>query len=100
MNKKAQIINLIQEALEDIKDIIGETINTNNPETKLFGQDSAIDSMAMVALVISFEGKINSKFDSSIVLANEKAVSMKNSPFKTINSLADYAIELLEQNHE
>lgn len=60
-------------------------------ETRLYGKDGLLDSMALVSLVMSLEQEIAEKFGAEISLADDKALSQKNSPFRTIGSLVTYA---------
>ena len=46
--------------------------------------------------MVSLEQTINEKYNKEITVANEKAMSRKNSPFKTVESLAKYIEELLK----
>ena len=97
MTKKEEILNLIYDSMDQIIDMIDNSENfQKKPTTALYGKDSALDSMATVGLVIALEEKVNQVFNKSLTLANEKAVSLKNSPFRTVDSLADYIIELLK----
>jgi acyl carrier protein len=61
------------------------------PDTRLFGKDGLLDSMALVSLVMSLEQEIAERFGAEIALADEKALSQKHSPFRTIGSLVSYA---------
>jgi acyl carrier protein len=65
-----------------------------NPEAVLFGANS-LDSLGIVRFIILVEEKIEEVTDLELTLANEKAMSRKNSPFKTLQTLADYVKELL-----
>jgi acyl carrier protein len=64
-----------------------------SPETRLFGANGLLDSLALVALVIAVEQAIEDKFAMVIELADDKALSQKNSPYRTIGSLATYATQ-------
>jgi acyl carrier protein len=44
------------------------------------------------------EQNIEDEFDVSITIADEKAMSQKRSPFRTIGTLADYIDMLLREN--
>jgi len=61
------------------------------PDTRLFGKEGLLDSMALVSLVMSLEQEIAEQFGAEIALADEKALSQKHSPFRTIGSLVSYA---------
>jgi len=61
------------------------------PETQLFGDGGVLDSMALVSLVIAVEQAIEEKYGVGVALADEKALSQRSSPYRTIASLAAYA---------
>jgi acyl carrier protein len=65
-------------------------------DVRLFGQDGLLDSMALVSLVVSLEQLIEEKYGVPIALADEKALSQRSSPYRTIGSLAAYAAGELE----
>ena len=67
-------------------------------ETRLLGKSSKLDSFGLVNLIILVEEKLNDKFDRSITLADERAMSQDHSPFRSVQSLADYAYTLLSEN--
>ena len=60
------------------------------PETKLLGPESVLDSMRLVTLIVTTEREIQEAFGVALTLADERALSMKESPFRSIQSLADY----------
>ena len=61
------------------------------------GRGSVLDSLGIVNFLISIEQELEDEFDLTITIADEKAMSKKNSPFKTIASLANYIEELLDK---
>jgi hypothetical protein len=67
---------------------------SKTPATRLLGPQSVLDSLHLVSLLISIEREIEDMFGVAPTLANERALSMKESPFRTIESLASY-IEVL-----
>jgi acyl carrier protein len=60
------------------------------PETRLLGSQSVLDSMHLVSLIIAIEREVEDTFGVALTLADERALSMKESPFRSIQSLADY----------
>jgi acyl carrier protein len=60
------------------------------PETRLLGSQSVLDSMHLVSLIITIEREVEDAFGVALTLADERALSMKASPFRSIQSLADY----------
>ncbi len=67
-------------------------------DTALFGQKAVIDSIGLVTIIVGTEQKIEEELRESITLADERAMSQKNSPFLTIGTLADYITNLINGN--
>lgn len=93
---KEKIKKLIKESLDEIKD-------TNNLDfevseaTVLLGENSVMDSFDFVSFVATLEEKLSDEFGKEITLVSEKAFSKKYSPFKNIDRITDYVIELLNE---
>jgi acyl carrier protein len=60
------------------------------PESRLLGSQSVLDSMHLVSLIVAIEREVEDMFGVALTLADERALSMKESPFRSIQSLADY----------
>jgi acyl carrier protein len=60
------------------------------PETRLLGSQSVLDSMHLVSLLVTVEREMEDAFGVALTLADERALSMNASPFRSIQSLADY----------
>jgi acyl carrier protein len=60
------------------------------PETRLLGSQSILDSLHLVSLIVTIEREVEDAFGVALTLADERALSMKASPFRSIQSLADY----------
>ncbi len=60
------------------------------PETRLLGSQSVLDSMHLVSLIVTIEREVEDAFGVALTLADERALSMKASPFRSIQSLVDY----------
>lgn len=67
-----------------------------NEETGIYGSSGRLDSMGLVSLLVAVEQAVEDEFDIEIAIANARAMSQKNSPFKTVGSLADYVTELVK----
>jgi acyl carrier protein len=59
-------------------------------ETRLFGQTAILDSMGLVNLIVEVEQNLEDEYDVTVVLADERAMSQKHSPFRSVGSLVDY----------
>jgi hypothetical protein len=51
--------------------------------------------MQLVSLIVTTEREIEDAFGVTLTLANDRALSMKTSPFRSIQSLADYIALLI-----
>lgn len=93
-----KIEKIISKALKEINEEL-ENENLNNPdkETRLYGGSGALDSLALVYLITDLEERISDEFDNDIILADEKAMSQRTSPFRNVESLTIYIQKLLEE---
>ena len=89
---KTILLNSITEYVEDT----GTELNVDE-KIRLVGQNASVDSLGLVAILASFEAEVNDSFDPDILLVNEKAMSMQRSPFRSVSSLVDYAVSLLQE---
>ncbi len=92
-----KIENIICETLVELNEEL-ENKNFENPtsKTKLYGTNG-MDSLALVSFITDLEERISDEFDKDIVLADEKAMSAKTSPFRSVESLTIYIKSLLEE---
>ena len=70
------------------------------PEETLFGDGGVLDSLGLVNLITMIEEHVEDEFDVTVTLADEKAMSRKKSPFRTVGSLIAYVSELLEEHQD
>ncbi len=93
-----KIEKIVCEALKEInEELENEAFVSPNSKTKLYGGSGAMDSLALVSFVADIEEKISDEFEKDIVLADEKAMSQKTSPFRSVESLSLYIKKLLEE---
>ena len=91
-----EIKNIVFETLRAIGEIedIPALLNPTH-ETKLLGGNGHLDSMGIVLLVSELEVEISDKLGSDIVLADDRSMSRRTSPFRSVGSLCSYVDELL-----
>ena len=82
-----------QVALDDRREVYPRGVQAKVRGLQTHGQPVALalDSMALVSLVIAVEQAIEEKYGVAVALADEKALSQRSSPYRTVNSLAAYA---------
>jgi acyl carrier protein len=64
-----------------------------NEDTRLIGPDAVVTSLGLVSLIVGLEQALDDEFGVSIILADERAMSLRHSPFRTVGTLATYACE-------
>lgn len=65
------------------------------PGAPVFGPDSPLDSLGLVALLLDIEDALSDR-GCPVVLSDERAVSQKRSPFRSVTTLVDYIGSLLQ----
>ncbi len=91
---KNKIQNII---IEETNMVLDHPMPNMNEETPLFGQSGILDSMGLVSMIVAVEQDIEDEFDAQVTIADAKAMSQKNSPFKTVGSLTQYIMSLIEE---
>ena len=69
------------------------------PQTILFGKNGRLDSLGLVSFIVEVEQELEDEFGVGITLADERAMSQKNSPFLTLQTLEEY-ISLVLRDHD
>lgn len=64
--------------------------------TELYGKEGHLDSMGLVAFLIDIEELFLDE-EIQIALSDERAMSQKNSPFRSVQTLIDYIEKLLNE---
>tara|TARA_B100000767_G_C19743577_1_gene527385 strand:- start:139 stop:429 length:291 start_codon:yes stop_codon:yes gene_type:complete len=96
MNNKIE--NIVIEVLKELnEELEKEDLNNPTKDTKLYGGNGVLDSMALVTLIADLEARISDEFDFDIILADEKAMSQRTSPFRNIATLTKYIEQILEE---
>jgi hypothetical protein len=65
------------------------------PGAPVFGSGSPLDSLGLVALLLDVEDALRDRGEP-LVLSDDRAVSQKRSPFRTVTTLVDYIESLLK----
>ena len=90
---KDEVLAFIVKTVREVGEEQGLTLPADiGASTRLFGDGGALDSMALVSLVIAVEQGIEAKFGRRVELSDDKALSQRNSPYRTVGTLADYAV--------
>lgn len=92
---KEKVIKVIIDSIDELNDEFDEILVEAKKEAVLFGEGSNLDSMDFVNLVMILEEKLTDELDISISILSEKAFSKSQSPFRSVEILSDYIIELM-----
>lgn len=93
-----KVEGIIIESLKDYsKEMKKEDLSNPTPQTVIYGSSSVLDSLGLVYLLANIEDRVFDEFGKSIVLADEKAMSQKISPFRNVKTLASYIITLIKE---
>jgi acyl carrier protein len=93
----SEVGSLIITAVQDLKD--ESEVTSSDPVTEstiLFGREGIFDSLGLVSLIVDVEQRIEDR-GISITLGDERAVSQRRSPFRTVQSLTDYVCQLVKE---
>ncbi len=66
----------------------------------LFGGQGVLDSIGIVMLITEIEEQMLDELDISITLADDRAMSQKTSPFRSVKSLVKYITTLVNEQVE
>ncbi|MBP9742033.1 MAG: hypothetical protein KBD37_01600 [Burkholderiales bacterium] len=93
---KERVISIIVDAVNIINQNLEKPLPINlMGECPIYGGKDGIDSISLVSLISIVEDSLETQLAISIILANEKSMSMQNSPFLTVGKLTDYICTLM-----
>lgn len=61
-------------------------------QTPLYGPDGLLDSVGLVEFIMDVEDALRADCGLSITLADQRALSQRSSPFRSVSALADYVL--------
>lgn len=91
-----KIIDVVSRTIREVnRDLDYDHLKSPTLETELYGGDGGLDSLSLVMLVSAIETAISEEFGKDVVLASEKAMSMRHSPYRSVGSFVDFVEEEL-----
>ena len=91
-----RILETVVSAIDELNETREEKIPTGDVlELGLYGNQGIFDSMHLVGFLALVEEKLEDEFGAEVVLASEKAVSRRVSPFSTVRRLVEFIEEEL-----
>jgi acyl carrier protein len=94
---RAQTVELIVNTLDELKSDLGVPELEVGEQTVLFGPTSALDSMGLVTFLLEIEHRAEEGLGLPVRLMDERAMSQNHSPFRTVETLAEYIYTLAEE---
>jgi acyl carrier protein len=98
MNARKDAYEIVLASLQEVFVQGGITPpETVTEDTVLVGNDAVLDSLGVVQLIVEVEQRVEAQHSISVTLANDKAMSARNSPFRTVGVLADHVIATAQE---
>ena len=98
MIARNKILEGIYAAIDEVNEQLPEGQNLEKSlETVLLGSSGKLESVNLVNLLVAIEENIEETFGIPISITDERAVSEKNSPFRTVETLCNFMLNLLDE---
>lgn len=83
-------------AVNEARPMLGSAKLEPSPAAPLLGE-GGLDSMGLVRFIVVVEELIQDRTNVALTLVSDKAMSRRSSPFRTLQTLADYIGECLAE---
>ena len=98
MIARSDALTIVVASLKEVFEQVGTPPPDDiTEETVLVGTDAVLDSLGVVQLIVEVEQRVESEHGVSVTLANDKAMSARNSPFRTVAVLTDHVIATAQE---
>lgn len=98
MPNSSEIESLVIESVQMLaKDFEIEALTEVTSDSLLYGEGAPLDSMALVNLIADVEDAVAEKYSTTITLADERALSAKRSPFRSVTNLTEAIMERMPE---
>jgi acyl carrier protein len=94
---RERVLDIVRHAVDDLnQELRYDELNNVSERTRLHGTTGGLDSLSLVSLIVGIESQLGDEFGKNIVLADEKAMSLRNSPYRDVGALVDFIMEKLD----
>lgn len=91
-----KIYELVINQLRELNETLPEHQKfTADKDTVLFGNNSNIDSLSLVSVIVDLETIISEEYGRDVSLTDDRAMTREISPFTNVQNLAEYIEEIL-----
>ena len=92
---RTELITLMVKLLEsNLRDRNTNGALTASPSLPLVGPQAGLSSLGLVSFLADVESTLSEKYNLDLTLVSERAFSRTRSPFRSVEALADYILEL------
>ncbi len=92
---RGEIANMVLASLRAILEVKRKApVADVGESTTLIGRQAVLDSLGLVTLLVDLEQRFEELHGWPVTLANERALSQKHSPFRTVQTLTNYICSL------
>lgn len=89
---------LVVASLGELRQDLGlPPLENMGAQTPILGGESDLDSMAVVHLIVELEARLEADYGKNWILADERALSRKRSPFRSVGELSAFIVEMTPQ---
>jgi hypothetical protein len=98
MTERQVLVDLIINKVKEINPPALAASGTEpNADTRLFGKQGMFDSIGLVSLIVEIEQGVSDLTGKAVTLADDRAMSQNHSPFRSVGTLADYTLTLVNE---
>ena len=96
---RAELLDIVLDSADEVLSMSNGSVESAEitESTPLIGQGAILDSMGLVTLIVEIEQRLEEDHGVMVVLADDRAMSQKNSPFRSVGALTDYLQELVAE---
>lgn len=92
-------VALVVASLHEVLSFSGEAPSAElGEQTVLVGDGAVLDSLGVVALIVEVEQRLEIEHAISVTLASDRAMSQRNSPFRSVGVLSDYILTAIKES--
>ena len=98
MSEEETVRTLVLEALNAVNQLrpVGNRFAVAD-DMLVYGGGGVLDSLELVHFVVDVEQRLEEQLGAVVTLADERAVSQKRSPFRSVGSFVDFVIGRLAE---
>mgnify|MGYP003442148534 FL=1 len=94
--ERAKIYEIVIKQVQELNETLPENQQFSvNEDTILFGNNSNIDSLSLVSVIVDLESVFSDEYGKEISLTDDRAMTREINPFSSIRNLVDYIAEVV-----